>query len=127
MVQDAYETFPDARITVMLTGSSGIAIANGCGVSFIQEVIAGTRAIEAYCPETDVAIELGGEDAKITYLTDGVEQRMNGTCAGGTGSFIDQMAVLLKRIPGTEQLARTQYHYPIALCGAFAKIDVSLC
>ncbi len=127
LVREAYQRFSDSKITVMLTGSSGISIANACNAAFIQEVIAGTRAIEAYCPETDVAIELGGEDAKITYLTDGVEQRMNGTCAGGTGSFIDQMAVLLNTdAQGLNELAKNHSTiYPIAArCGVFAKTDV---
>jgi activator of 2-hydroxyglutaryl-CoA dehydratase len=68
----------------MITGSGGMNIAKGMGVAFIQEVVASAKAIRAYHPETDVAIELGGEDAKITYFKDGVEQRMNGTCAGAS-------------------------------------------
>ena len=91
-----YDEFKFARVTVSITGSGGMAIASSLGIKFVQEVIAGTKAIEVFLPETDVAIELGGEDAKITYFQGGIEQRMNGTCAGGTGSFIDQMAALLQ-------------------------------
>ena len=97
-----------------------------CGAGFIQE-IAGTTAIRAVCPDTDVAIELGGEDAKIIYLSDGLEQRMNGTCAGGTGAFIDQMAVLLNTdAQGLNELAKSHTTlYPIAArCGVFAKTDI---
>ncbi|MDF2673975.1 MAG: putative CoA-substrate-specific enzyme activase, partial [Clostridiales bacterium] len=96
ILNEAYEKLGNVELTLMVTGSGGMNIANSIGASFTQEVIAATKAIKAYNPETDVAIELGGEDAKITYFSDGVEQRMNGTCAGGTGSFIDQMASLLK-------------------------------
>ena len=96
MLYDAYKRLPNAKLTVMITGSGGMNIAKIAGVSFTQEVVAATKAIKTYYPETDVAIELGGEDAKITYFNNGIEQRMNGTCAGGTGSFIDQMASLLK-------------------------------
>ncbi len=127
LVEQAYREYPNAYVTANVTGSGGISVASGCGVPFIQEVIAGTKAIERLCPETDVAIELGGEDAKITYFQDGMEQRMNGTCAGGTGSFIDQMAVLLDTdAEGLDRLA--QQHstiYPVAArCGVFAKTDV---
>ncbi len=114
-------------VSVMVTGSGGIALAEACGAGFIQEVIAGTTAIRAVCPDTDVAIELGGEDAKIIYLSDGLEQRMNGTCAGGTGAFIDQMAVLLNTdAQGLNELAKSHTTlYPIAArCGVFAKTDI---
>ena len=97
------------------------------GVQFVQEVIAATAAIEHLNPEVDVIIELGGEDAKITYLHPVPEQRMNGTCAGGTGAFIDQMATLLKvDAAGLNSLAADyQNLYPIASrCGVFAKSDV---
>ncbi len=95
--------------------------------TFEQEVIACTKAIETFIPQTDVAIELGGEDAKITYFKDGIEQRMNGTCAGGTGAFIDQMAVLLNTdAMGLNEFAKEyKVNYPIASrCGVFAKTDV---
>jgi predicted CoA-substrate-specific enzyme activase len=120
-------TLNDARLTVMITGSGGMSIANNLDVSFTQEVVAAAKAIKSYHPETDVVIELGGEDAKITYFKDGVEQRMNGTCAGGTGSFIDQMATLLKvDAAGLNELAKKyKMIYPIAArCGVFAKTDV---
>ena len=97
------------------------------GISFTQEVIASMKAVKAFHPNTDVAIELGGEDAKISYFTNGTEQRMNGTCAGGTGSFIDQMATLLKTdAKGLNELAKSaKVIYPIAArCGVFAKTDV---
>lgn len=124
---DAYKILKDTQLTVMITGSGGMSIAEGLGVPFIQEVVAATKAIKTYYPQTDVAIELGGEDAKITYFNDGIEQKMNGTCAGGTGSFIDQMAALLKvDALGLNELAK-KYHviYPVAArCGVFAKTDV---
>jgi activator of 2-hydroxyglutaryl-CoA dehydratase len=81
-------------ITVKMTGSSGLAISSIVGIPFIQEVIACTEAVETLIPDTDVCIELGGKDAKITYFEDSIDQRMNGSCAGGTGAFIDQMAML---------------------------------
>ena len=127
ILHNAYKTLKDAQLTVMITGSGGMNIANSMEVSFTQEVVAATKAIKTYYPETDVAIELGGEDAKITYFNDGIEQRMNGTCAGGTGSFIDQMANLLKvDTVGLNELARNyNVIYPIAArCGVFAKTDV---
>ncbi|MGI6225290.1 MAG: acyl-CoA dehydratase activase-related protein [Peptococcales bacterium] len=124
---DAYKMFKDAKLTITITGSGGINIADSMGVPFTQEVIAATQTIKTFYPQTDVAIELGGEDAKIIYFTDGMEQRMNGTCAGGTGSFIDQMATLLKVDPsGLNELAK-HYDtiYPIAArCGVFAKTDM---
>lgn len=94
---------------------------------FIQEVIACTKTVETYIPQTDVAIELGGEDAKITYFENSLEQRMNGTCAGGTGAFIDQMAILLQTdASGLNELAKDYKRiYPIASrCGVFAKTDI---
>ncbi len=113
--------------TAMVTGSGGISVSEWLGIPFIQEVIAGVEAIKLLIPETDVAIELGGEDAKITYLKGGIEQRMNGTCAGGTGAFIDQMASLLNTdASGLNELAK-EYTilYPIASrCGVFAKSDI---
>jgi len=127
MLHNAYKVLRDAQLTVMITGSGGMNIANSMGMAFIQEVVAATKAIKTYYPETDVAIELGGEDAKITYFSDGIEQRMNGTCAGGTGSFIDQMATLLKvDAAGLNELAQNyKVIYPIAArCGVFAKTDV---
>lgn len=119
--------FPEDETTISVTGSGGIAVAEFLKVPFIQEVVAGTAAIEAYLPETDVAIELGGEDSKITYLRGSLEQRMNSICAGGTGAFIDQMASLLKTdASGLNELAKEHTKiYPIASrCGVFAKTDV---
>ncbi len=117
----------DKRVTVAVTGSGGISVSKWLGIPFVQEVAAGTQAIRALIPQTDVAIELGGEDAKITYLTGGLEQRMNGSCAGGTGAFIDQMAALLNTdIGGLNELAKKHATiYPIASrCGVFAKSDI---
>lgn len=94
---------------------------------FIQEVIASTKAIQKYHSETDVVIELGGEYAKITYLNGGIEQRMNGTCAGGTGAFIDQMSSLLNLTSQELNEISKSYTniYPIAArCGVFAKTDI---
>lgn len=115
----------DLKITV--TGSGGIGVAQWLQCDFQQEVIACTRAVEEFINKTDVVIELGGEDAKITYLKDGIDQRMNGTCAGGTGAFIDQMAILLNTdAQGLNILARDAENiYPIASrCGVFAKTDI---
>ncbi|HSK33948.1 MAG TPA: BadF/BadG/BcrA/BcrD ATPase family protein, partial [Propionicimonas sp.] len=88
--------FPGTGLRTSVTGSGGLHVAELMGVSFVQEVIAGTEAVQRFLPDADVVIELGGEDAKITYLHPVPEQRMNGTCAGGTGAFIDQMALLLQ-------------------------------
>lgn len=127
ILNDAYKALNNIEITIMITGSGGINLAKSLGINFTQEVIAATKGIKTFYPETDVAIELGGEDAKITYFTGGMDQRMNGTCAGGTGSFIDQMASLLKvDAIGLNELAQNyQVIYPIAArCGVFAKTDV---
>jgi predicted CoA-substrate-specific enzyme activase len=127
ILDDSYKLLKDSYITLVITGSGGMSIANAMGVTFTQEVIAATKAIKSYYPETDVVIELGGEDAKITYLAGGVEQRMNGICAGGTGSFIDQMASLLNvDAAGLNELAKNHSTiYPIAArCGVFAKTDI---
>jgi predicted CoA-substrate-specific enzyme activase len=125
--EEAKPVLENNLLTLMITGSGGFNTSQKLKVSFIQEVIACTNAIECIIPKTDVAIELGGEDAKITYLGDSVEQRMNGTCAGGTGAFIDQMAALLQTdVAGLNELAKQhQSIYPIASrCGVFAKTDV---
>ncbi|MDP4158312.1 MAG: acyl-CoA dehydratase activase-related protein [Bacillota bacterium] len=127
MLEDAKSIIQGHLLTLMVTGSGGYNISQKLEVPFIQEVIACTNAIKMVIPKTDAAIELGGEDAKITYFGESVEQRMNGTCAGGTGAFIDQMATLLQTdAPGLNELAKN-YHtiYPIASrCGVFAKTDV---
>lgn len=117
----------ETPITMTITGSGGMGLADVLNISFVQEVIACTKTVEEIIPETDVAIELGGEDAKITFFEGALEQRMNGSCAGGTGAFIDQMAVLLKTdANGVNELAKNyQTIYPIASrCGVFAKTDV---
>lgn len=114
-------------VSVKVTGSGGLSVSQWLGIPFIQEVVAATTAVKKLIPQTDVVIELGGEDAKITYFSNGVEQRMNGTCAGGTGAFIDQMAALLDTdAPGLNELAKgCGQIYPIAArCGVFAKTDV---
>ena len=112
---------------VSITGSAGLGLSQRSGVHFVQEVQAAFIAIRKYYPQTDAAIELGGEDAKIIFVTGGTEQRMNGSCAGGTGAFIDQMATLLN-ISVTEMdeyALRAQKIYPIASrCGVFAKSDI---
>ncbi|HIU24652.1 MAG TPA: 2-hydroxyacyl-CoA dehydratase [Candidatus Coprovicinus avistercoris] len=117
----------DAPMRVSITGSGGLLLAKWLDLEFVQEVIASKRAVETIIPQTDCAIELGGEDAKIIYFDNGIEQRMNGTCAGGTGAFIDQMATLLHTdASGLNELAKNATHiYPIASrCGVFAKSDV---
>ncbi len=116
------------KVSPMITGSGGLTLAKHLGVPFVQEVIAVSTALQDYAPQTDVAIELGGEDAKIIYFEGGnVEQRMNGICAGGTGSFIDQMASLLQTdATGLNEYAKNyQALYTIAArCGVFAKSDI---
>ncbi|GAA0126139.1 2-hydroxyacyl-CoA dehydratase [Clostridium sp. CTA-19] len=117
----------ESNFTIMITGSGGLSISKWLNIGFTQEVVACKEAIEKYISETDVAIELGGEDAKITYFSGGIEQRMNGTCAGGTGAFIDQMAALLETDgAGLNELAKNyKVIYPIAArCGVFAKTDI---
>lgn len=114
-------------LSLKVTGSGGFSVSQWLDIPFIQEVVAATTAVRKIIPQTDVVIELGGEDAKITYFKGGVEQRMNGTCAGGTGAFIDQMAALLETdASGLNELARgATTIYPIAArCGVFAKTDV---
>lgn len=121
------EQFPDAVVQINITGSGGVSVSRWLDLPFVQEVIAETEAIRRYNPETDIIIELGGEDAKITYMKPVPEQRMNGTCAGGTGAFIDQMASLLQTdASGLDQMAsRYKTLYPIASrCGVFAKSDL---
>ena len=112
----------------VITGSGGLALANHLEVPFVQEVIAVSSSLQEFAPQTDVAIELGGEDAKIIYFEGGnIEQRMNGICAGGTGSFIDQMASLLQTdASGLNEYAKDyKALYPIAArCGVFAKTDI---
>lgn len=127
VVGEAAERYPETPMTIAITGSGGLLLAQWLGIEFVQEVIASKTAVETFIPQTDVVIELGGEDAKIIYFDNGIEQRMNGTCAGGTGAFIDQMAALLDTdAGGLNELAKSHTTiYPIASrCGVFAKTDV---
>ena len=121
--------FPGERFTLGISGSAGMGLAEELGVDFLQEVYATRVALRHMVPNVDVAIELGGEDAKILFLTGagGLEVRMNGTCAGGTGAFIDQMATLMD-VPVEQLEALSEAHertYAIASrCGVFAKSDI---
>lgn len=115
------------RFSFALTGSAGMGVAQRVGLPFVQEVVACASAVRSLIPQTDTAVELGGEDAKITYFGQASEQRMNGICAGGTGSFIDHMAALLSTdAPGLNALAeKGKQIYTIASrCGVFAKTDI---
>ena len=124
----AQDALGELRVHPVITGSGGLSLANSLEVPFVQEVIAVSSALKELAPKTDVAIELGGEDAKIIYFEGGnIEQRMNGICAGGTGSFIDQMASLLQTDAAGLNAYAKNYHalYPIAArCGVFAKTDI---
>jgi len=127
LAAEAMEALGQFSFRAMITGSGGLSLANWVGVPFVQEVIAVSDALTFCAPETNVAIEIGGEDAKIIYFSNTIEQRMNGICAGGTGSFIDQMASLLDTdAEGLNELAKAhQVIYPIAArCGVFAKSDL---
>ena len=128
LLKKAYDKLGNLTVHPMITGSGGLTLANHLQVPFTQEVIAVATSLKELAPKTDVAIELGGEDAKIIYFEGGnVEQRMNGICAGGTGSFIDQMASLLQTdAPGLNEYAKNYRSlYTIAArCGVFAKTDI---
>ena len=128
LLEEAIQQLGDHTIHPVITGSGGLTLANYLGVPFVQEVVSVSTALEEIAPLTDVAIELGGEDAKIIYFENGnVEQRMNGICAGGTGSFIDQMASLLQTdASGLNEYARdyTSLYTIAARCGVFAKSDI---
>lgn len=128
LLSKAKDALGNIALSPMITGSGGLTLAKHLGIPFIQEVISVASALQDYAPLTDVAIELGGEDAKIIYFEGGnVEQRMNGICAGGTGSFIDQMASLLQTdATGLNTYAKDyKALYPIAArCGVFAKSDI---
>jgi predicted CoA-substrate-specific enzyme activase len=127
LLTNAHDKLGDMDIAPMITGSGGLTISKHLGIPFVQEVVAVSTSLQDFAPQTDVAIELGGEDAKIIYFTGGIDQRMNGICAGGTGSFIDQMATLLKTdAEGLNEYAKDyQAIYPIAArCGVFAKSDI---
>lgn len=127
LIADISTEHPDVDVLSAITGSGGLSVAHSLDIPFVQEVIAETEATRLRHPDIDVIVELGGEDAKLTYLHPTPEQRMNGTCAGGTGAFIDQMATLLKTdASGLDALAENyETLYPIASrCGVFAKSDV---
>ena len=128
LLQKAYDKLGELTLHPVITGSGGLTLANHLEIPFVQEVIAVSTALQKIAPQTDVAIELGGEDAKIIYFEGGnIEQRMNGICAGGTGSFIDQMASLLQTdATGLNEYAKNyKALYPIAArCGVFAKTDI---
>ena len=127
LLKKAREELGEMELKPVITGSGGLTLSKHLEVPFTQEVVAVSTALQDYAPQCDVAIELGGEDAKIIYFTNGIEQRMNGICAGGTGSFIDQMASLLQTdAAGLNEYAKDyQAIYPIAArCGVFAKTDI---
>ena len=127
LLEKAVDKLGTFHVHPVITGSGGLTLATHLNVPFTQEVVAVSTALQDYAPQCDVAIELGGEDAKIIYFTNGVDQRMNGICAGGTGSFIDQMATLLQTdASGLNEYAKNYKSiYPIAArCGVFAKSDI---
>lgn len=127
LLRQVAEQFPGESMEVSLSGSAGMGLAEEADLPFVQEVYAERVAVGRLAPGTDVVIELGGEDAKILFLTGGFEMRMNGTCAGGTGAFIDQMAALMEiSIEDMDGLAaRHEKLYTIASrCGVFAKSDI---
>lgn len=114
------EVLHGAPAQLSISGSAGMGLADACGVPFVQEVFATRVAAKRYAPDADVVIELGGEDAKILFLTGGTEVRMNGSCAGGTGAFIDQMATLLKMTPDemNEAARHAEKHIPLPAAAA---------
>ena len=127
LLEKAQGELGDLKVSPSITGSGGLSISNHLDVPFCQEVVCVSTALQDYAPQTDVAIELGGEDAKIIYFTNGIDQRMNGVCAGGTGSFIDQMASLLQTdATGLNEYAKNfdTIHPIAARCGVFAKTDI---
>ena len=127
MLRDARQAVGNETLKVAITGSAGLGVAKASGIDFIQEVYATRKAVGTHVPKADVVIELGGEDAKIVFLTGQLEERMNGSCAGGTGAFIDQMAVLLDVTPAQldELSLDAERIYTIASrCGVFAKSDI---
>ncbi len=127
LLVQAKQTIGECELKVNITGSGSINLGKALNIDFVQEVVAVATALKSEYPQTDVAIELGGEDAKIIYFTGGLEERMNGVCAGGTGSFIDQMASLLQTDASGLNTEAEKYKqlYPIAArCGVFAKTDI---
>lgn len=127
MITDCYKKLGNISSSISVTGSGGLSVSKWLNLPFVQEVVACTSAVRTFIPLSDVVIELGGEDAKITYFKGAIEQRMNSSCAGGTGAFIDQMAVLLNTdASGLNEYAKdSKLIYPIASrCGVFAKTDI---
>lgn len=128
MLNEIKKEIKDADVAISVTGSGGMGIASWLNINYVQEVIAGCEAVLEFIPECDSIIELGGEDAKVTFIDNkSLDQRMNGICAGGTGAFIDQMGMLLQvDAAGLNELAKDSTQiYPIAgRCGVFAKTDV---
>ncbi|MBQ8359978.1 MAG: 2-hydroxyacyl-CoA dehydratase [Oscillospiraceae bacterium] len=127
LLREARQQLGDCQLQLRITGSGSINLGKALNIGFVQEVVAVASALQFVAPQTDVAIELGGEDAKIIYFKGGLEERMNGVCAGGTGSFIDQMASLLQTDAKglNEEAANYKQIYPIAArCGVFAKTDI---
>ena len=128
MIRRVMERFPgEKRAKLCVSGSAGMGLSEDLGIPFVQEVYATRTAVKKYLPQADVVVELGGEDAKILFLSGSMEVRMNGSCAGGTGAFIDQMATLLDMTPGEldQTAAQSQRTYSIASrCGVFAKSDI---
>ncbi len=127
LVENAYPFIQENKFRCALSGSAGLGIANATGIPFVQEVFATAETVKFFEPDTDVVIELGGEDAKIIFFKGGLDERMNGSCAGGTGAFIDQMATLLGVTPDEldELSLKSERLYPIASrCGVFAKTDI---
>ena len=127
LLMEAKQAIGECALKLKITGSGSINLGKALGIDFVQEVVAVAAALKTVAPKTDVAIELGGEDAKIIYFKGGLEERMNGVCAGGTGSFIDQMAALLQTDAAGLNAAAKDYKqiYPIAArCGVFAKTDI---
>ena len=127
LLKEAKEKLGNCTLSARITGSGSINLGKALSIGFEQEVVAVATALQSVAPETDVAIELGGEDAKIIYFDGGLEERMNGVCAGGTGSFIDQMAALLQTDAEglNKEAANYKEIYPIAArCGVFAKTDI---
>ncbi|MGN0171431.1 MAG: acyl-CoA dehydratase activase, partial [Acutalibacteraceae bacterium] len=127
ILQELAPRMKDVKVKAAVTGSAGLGVAKAAGLEFVQEVFATAGAVERFRPQTDVVVELGGEDAKIIFLTGGLEERMNGSCAGGTGAFIDQMATLLDVT--ADELDELSLHYErlysiASRCGVFAKTDI---
>lgn len=127
LLNEAQQVVGECTLKIKITGSGSINLGKALNIDFVQEVVAVAKALKSVAPQTDVAIELGGEDAKIIYFDGGLEERMNGVCAGGTGSFIDQMAALLQTDAAGLNTEAESYKqvYPIAArCGVFAKTDI---